>query len=210
MSTHNTLPSRHLNRAHRLGLLAAASTTIAALLLVGCTTDEDPAPTTPTPTATSVSDVPTATPFPTGTGAFASPTAASPTSDAGESGEPTADDAIAVLDRYFSSIGTRNYETAYNLWRNEGEASGQTYEEFVTGFHETASISWEIGDPGDIDAGAGQRFIEIPVRIVARTTAGKAQRFEGVYVLHHTADIDGATPEQRLWHIHSAQVNVVE
>ena len=157
--------------------------------------------------------MPTATPYSTGTGTPSSSTAppeASPTVETSSSGEPTADDAVAVLDRYFSSIGTGTYETAYTLWRNEGEASGQTYEEFASGFGETASISWEIGDPGAIDAGAGQRFIEIPVRIVARTTEGASQHFEGMYVLHHTARIEGATPEQRLWRIHSAKVDVVE
>src|SRR5690606_533789 len=102
------------------------------------------------------------------------------------------------------------YETAYGLWRNDGEASGQTYDEFVEGFAETASISWEIGEPGRIDAGAGQRYIEIPVRITARTTSGESQRFEGTYVLHHTAAIDGATPEQLLWRLHSAEVTEAE
>jgi hypothetical protein len=216
MTTHTSRPAGCLSRARRLGLIAASGATVAALLLAGCTSDEDPTA-TPTATATSDGSVPTATPFPTGTGAPTSPTATSevsPTTDAtpgeGESGEPTAEDAVAVLDRYFSAIGTGDYETAYNLWRNEGEASGQTFEEFVTGFEETASITWEIGEPGRIDPGAGQRYIEIPVRIVARTTGGDSQQFEGTYVLHHTADIEGATPEQRVWHINSAEVEAVE
>jgi len=217
MSTLSAQPARvHLSHTHRLGLLVATGAAIVTLILTGCTSDEDP---TATLTATAGTEVPTASPFPTGTGAPSTATSeASPTTptteatpgESGASGEPTAEDAAAILDQYFSAIGTGNYETAYKLWRNEGAASGQTYQEFVDGFQETASISWEIGNPGRIDPGAGQRYIEIPIRIVARTTTGEAQRFQGVYVLHHTADIEGATPEQRLWRIDSAEVEVVE
>ena len=197
-----------------LGRLIVTGSAIAALLLVGCG-DEDGDGATPTVTATATdTGVPTATPFPTGTGAPSTPTA-EPTSTSEptgttEPGEQTAEDAVAVLDAYFSAIGTSEYEAAYQLWRNGGEASGQTYDEFVEGFAETASISWEIGEPGRIDAGAGQRYIEISVRVVARTTAGDEQTFEGTYVLHHTANIDGATAEQLTRHINSADVVAVE
>lgn len=193
-----------------LGRFLVTGSAIAALLLAGCGGEDGDATATSTATDTAV---PTATPFPTGTGA---PSTVTPDGTAtGEpngtpEGEQTAEDAVAVLDAYFSAIGTSDYETAYQLWRDGGEASGQSYDEFVEGFAETASISWEIGEPGRIDAGAGQRYIEIPVRIVARTTAGAEQTFEGAYVLHHTADIDGATAEQRTWHINSADVVEVE
>ncbi len=214
MTTDATPPiRRHLVRA-----LAAPAAL--ALLLAGCSSEDEPTATaTTTPTAEAT--VPTATPFPTGTGApsetgtaaatpTATPEGSETTSPGDEFTEPTAEDAVAVLDRYFAAIGTGDYETAYSLWRNEGEASGQTYEEFVEGFAETASISWEIGEPGRIDPGAGQRYIEIPVTITARTTDGSTQRFEGSYVLHHTANVPGATPEQLLWHINSADVSEVD
>lgn len=194
-----------------LGRFLVTGSAVAALLLVGCS-DEDADPTASATATATDTGVPTATPFPTGTGSTSTATpdgssTAEPTSTA-EDGEQTAEDAVAVLDAYFSAIGTSDYETAYQLWRNGGEASGQTYDEFVEGFAETASISWEIGEPGRIDAGAGQRYIEIPVRVVARTTAGEEQAFEGSYVLHHTANIDGATPEQLTWHINSADIEV--
>ena len=195
-----------------LSRLIVTGSAIAALLLVGCGDEDGGGPPTVTATATNTG-VPTATPFPTGTSA---PSTATPEGTAtGEptgtaAGEQTAEDAVAILDAYFSAIGTGDYTAAYQLWRNGGEASGQTYAEFVEGFAETASISWEIGEPGRIDAGAGQRYIEIPVRVVARTTAGEEQAFEGTYVLHHTANIDGATAEQLTWHINSADVVEVE
>ena len=206
------LPRVHAHRFSALSRLTVTGTAIAALLLVGCGGEDGDA--TPTVTATATdTGVPTATPFPTGTGAPSTATPeGTPVAEPTEAvaGEQTAEDAVAVLDAYFSAIGTSDYETAYQLWRHDGEASGQTYDEFVEGFAEAASISWEIGEPGRIDAGAGQRYIEIPVRIVARTTGGAEQVFQGTYVLHHTADIEGATAEQRTWHIDSAAVEAVE
>lgn len=212
-----TAPAGHLRHRHhrfsRLGRALVSGAAVVALLLVGCSNGDGASVATATPTATDTG-VPTATPFPTGTGAPSTATSdptstAEPTGTAAD-GEPTADDAVAVLDAYFTAIGTGDYETAYQLWRNDGEASGQTFDEFVDGFAETASISWEIGEPGRIDPGAGQRYIEIPVRVVARTTDGAPQEFEGAYVLHQTADIEGATPEQRVWRIHSAEMVEVE
>jgi hypothetical protein len=64
----------------------------------------------------------------------------------------------------------------------------------------------EIGAPGRIDAGAGQRYIDIPVVIHATLDDGTQQRFEGTYTLHRTAEIAGATPEQQMWHIYSADI----
>lgn len=209
--------TRTTRRTFLLGVGAAASA--AALLLAGCGGDEDEPTTTPTATSTADGSA-TATESPTGTAtetststAEASPTLDPDGSDSetpDDGAEATPEDAVSVLDQYFSAIGLRDFETAYSLWRNDGEASGQTYEEFVEGYADTASISWEIGEPGRIDAGAGQRYIEIPVRITARLSSGDAQVFEGTYVLHHTANIDGATPEQLLWRLHSADVTEVE
>lgn len=201
-----------LPRLRALALVAVLAMAVA--LLVACGDDDSGRLLTPeaTPTTATETAVPTATPFPTGDGVPGGTTTptSTETPSTGPSDGPGADEAVAVLDRYFSAIGTRNYEAAYVLWRGQGEASGQTLEEFVDGFGETASISWEIGEPGRIDPGAGQRYIEIPVRIVARTTSGESQQFEGSYVLHRTTDIPGATEEQRQWRIHSADVQPVE
>lgn len=186
--------------------LAVGAGALAAGVLIACSGGADEA----TPTATSTStDVPTATAFPTGTGAPGTATT-EPTATPEGGDEATPEDAVAVLDAYFAAIGLHDYEAAYALWRGEGDASGQTYEEFAAGFAETASLSWEIGEPGRIDAGAGQRYIEVPVEITTRLSTGESQHFEGTYVLHHTANIEGSTPEQRLWRIHSAEVTEVE
>lgn len=119
--------------------------------------------------------------------------------------EPTAQDAVAVLEAYFADLDAGRYDEAYSAWQSG--ANPQTLAEFTAGYAGTASVLAEVGAPGPIDAGAGQRFIEIPVTIEATLTDGTVQHFEGTYVLHHTANIPGATAEQLAWHIRSATVS---
>jgi len=54
----------------------------------------------------------------------------------------------------------------------------------------------------------GSRYVEIPVRITAVTTDGARQAFIGTYTLRRSV-VDGATPEQRAWRIHSAKIRPV-
>lgn len=118
--------------------------------------------------------------------------------------EPTAQDAVAVLEGYFADLDAGRYDEAYAAWRTG--ANPQTLAEFKAGYAHTTSVSAEIGKPGLIDAGAGQRYIEIPVTIDATLDDGAKQHFEGSYTLHHTANIPGATAEQLTWQIRSASV----
>lgn len=121
------------------------------------------------------------------------------------SAEPTAADAAAVIRDYYSSIDSRSYARAYALWSNGGQASSQTPQQFADGFAGTAHVSVEVGTPGNEDAGAGQRYIQVPVAITATQTDGSVRRYDGTYTLHRTV-VDGATAEQRAWRIHSADL----
>ena len=113
--------------------------------------------------------------------------------------------AAEVIRRYYAAIGARDYRRAYELWSEGGAASGQTLEEFTAGFARTARTEATIGEPGRIEGAAGSRYVEVPVVVRAVTDAGEEQRFEGTYVLRRSV-VDGATAEQRLWHIHSADI----
>jgi hypothetical protein len=119
--------------------------------------------------------------------------------------EPTAEDAAAVIRDYYSSIDSRSYARAYALWSNGGQASNQTPQQFADGFANTARVSVEIGAPGNEDAGAGQRYIQVPVTITATQADGSVRRYDGTYTLHRTV-VDGATAEQRAWRINSADL----
>ena len=113
--------------------------------------------------------------------------------------------ALAQLAGYFAAIGARDFGRAYRVWERGGSASGQTLAAFIEGFAHTATVDARLGPPGRIEGAAGSRYIEIPVRLQARTDAGEQQRFEGRYVLRRVV-VDGATPTQRQWHIASAHM----
>ncbi|WP_242110782.1 hypothetical protein [Luteimonas aquatica] len=119
--------------------------------------------------------------------------------------EPSAQDAVAVIRDYYASIDGRSYARAYALWANAGQASGQTPQQFADGFAGTAKVGVEIGTPGNEDAGAGQRYIQVPVAITATQSDGSVRRYDGTYTLHRTV-VDGASAEQRAWRIQSADL----
>ena len=122
--------------------------------------------------------------------------------------EPGTDAAVQVIRDYYAAINRRDYASAYRLWRGSGQASGQSAAQFAAGFSDTSGVSVEIGEPGRIDAGAGQRHVEVPVSLTARHFDGSEQRFRGRYVLQRTV-VDGAHADQRAWRISNANLGEV-
>jgi hypothetical protein len=127
---------------------------------------------------------------------------------AGNLVEPGPGDAAQLLRDYYAAIDARDYGRAYGLWSQNGAASGQSAQQFANGFADTTDVGVEIGAPGDEDAGAGQRYIEIPVAVTATHADGSRHRYAGSYVLHRTV-VDGAGAEDRAWRINSAKLREV-
>jgi major membrane immunogen (membrane-anchored lipoprotein) len=125
--------------------------------------------------------------------------------DTAAAGEPTPEDAVAVVRDYYGAINSGDFGRAYALWSDAGRSSGQSPQQFAAGFADTTGVSVEMQAPGDVDAAAGSRYIEIPVTITATRRVGSQQRFTGAYTLRR-AVVDGATPEQRQWRIASANL----
>jgi len=116
--------------------------------------------------------------------------------------------AVAWIEDYYRAINERRYRDAYAHWAGAGQASGKSFEEFQAGFQETEHVEVTVGTPGPIGAAAGSRYVEVPVRIAARARDGARQSYSGSYALRLSV-VDGATPEQRSWHIDSASVSRV-
>lgn len=146
-----------------------------------------PPPATPLPAGEGIPGV--SAPPPTGTPA---PYAVS---------EPGADVAAQVLRDYFAAIADRRYADAWKLWGGQGQASGMTQAAFAASFARYADYRAAIGAPGRIDTGAGQRYVQIPVRVTGKLRDGTPVSLAGPVTLHRTGDIDGATAEQRAWRI---------
>ena len=111
----------------------------------------------------------------------------------------------SVVRRYYDAIRNGQYDSAYALWEGAGQASGQTRTAFENGFAQTAQTTAVIGDSVSIGAAAGSQYATVPVTIDAVLRDGSHQHFIGTYTVRR-AMVDGATPEQRAWHIYSAKL----
>ncbi len=115
-----------------------------------------------------------------------------------------AEGAVAVIVAYYNAISHERYEEAWKMWGSGGEASGQSLQNFRKGFHDTASVRVDPGEPGRVEGAAGSRWTAIPVTITAQTRTGQTQRFAGTYNLSFPV-IEGA--EQHRWKIRSAEIH---
>ena len=116
----------------------------------------------------------------------------------------SAQGAANVVQTYYALIGEGKYARARSLWADGGKASGANPDAFAARFARYSEYHANIGAPGAVDAGAGQRYVTVPVQISARLKNGAAAEYQiGSVTLHRTADIDGATAEQKSWHIRS-------
>lgn len=110
----------------------------------------------------------------------------------------SAQGAADVVQRYFALIGARKYAEAFVL----REPDGGNAAAFSAGFAAYSEYHANVGAPGAIDAGAGQRYVTVPVQIYARLKRGATPVYQiGTVTLHRAGDIDGATPAQRRWRI---------
>ena len=110
---------------------------------------------------------------------------------------------------YYQALAARDYRAAWALWRGEGEASGQSYEQFARGFERTATTAVEITGPAPIEGAAGSSYAAVPVRVHATTTSGERQEYAGTYTLRRVNDVPGATAAQLRWHIESARLKAL-
>ncbi|KGQ17725.1 hypothetical protein LF41_1932 [Lysobacter dokdonensis DS-58] len=119
--------------------------------------------------------------------------------------EPTSNDAVQAIQRYYDAIRSQDFAGAYALWSDGGRASGQTPEQFAAGFADTADVVVTLDAPARMEGAMGSRYIEVPVAVEATTRDGSVRRFVGAYTLRRSV-VDGATPEQRAWRIASADL----
>ncbi|HEX4694946.1 hypothetical protein [Sphingomonas sp.] len=111
--------------------------------------------------------------------------------------------AAKVVQSYYAMIEGGKYSQAWLLWAGRGAASGMSVTAFEASFAKYRDYQAAVGAPGREDAGAGQRYVSVPVQVHARLKTGAPADLRGQVVLHRTADIDGATAEDKTWRIRS-------
>ena len=110
-----------------------------------------------------------------------------------------------LVRRYYDAIQAGKYDSAYSLWGQSGQASGKSRAAFSAGFAQTAQVRATVSDSVQMEGAAGSQYATVPVVVDAVLRSGANQHFEGTYILRR-AMVDGATPEQRRWHIYSADL----
>ena len=114
----------------------------------------------------------------------------------------SAQGAANVVQIYYASIEGGKYAAARALWGNDGADSKLSPAAFAASFAGYREYHANIGAPGDVEGAAGSRYVSVPVQIYARLKDGRPDYRTGTVVLRRTV-VDGATPEQRKWHIYS-------
>ncbi|MCU6455770.1 hypothetical protein LPN01_16950 [Sphingomonas sp. A2-49] len=116
-------------------------------------------------------------------------------------------DPADVVRRYAAAISAQRYADAWALWEGQGRASGMTEAAFAASFRKYAAFNAAVGTPYDADAGAGQRYVTVPVVVTGTLVSGAPFRMQGPIVLHRVADgIDSDDPEAHAWRIRSSDM----
>jgi predicted ATPase/transcriptional regulator with XRE-family HTH domain len=106
------------------------------------------------------------------------------------------DSPAEVLASFYNAVGRYEYQRAYGYW----ESPPSSYDQFVQGYADTASVQLIVQPPTFIDAGAGNLHTAIPTVLVATKRDGSTQRFGGCYVTHK------ANIQLDVWHLSQAQI----
>lgn len=119
----------------------------------------------------------------------------------------SAQGAANVVQHYYALLESGRYRQAWRLWDDDGRASGMSAKAFAASFAPYSEHHAEIGPPGRIDAGAGQRHVTVPVKVYGTLKdSGRAFSRQGSVTLHRVADIEGATAAERSWRISASDV----
>ena len=118
----------------------------------------------------------------------------------------SAQGAAQIVQTYYAHLEQGEFRKAWLLWGGRGEASGMTAQAFAASFGKYSEYHANIGAPGEIDAGAGQRYVTVPVQVYGRLKEGNRPFYMLGSVTLHRTEVDGASAEQRSWRIRSADI----
>lgn len=184
------------------------------LVAAGCRSLPD-ATRLPEPTATGAGSGSTPLPVSQPT-ATSQPATASPAPGVTPTLQPTnskpadadVDAAVQVILDYWGAVNQRDYARAYRYWAEDGQASGQSLEQFTNGFANTVQVTVQIGS---LEQGnARQPTVTLPVTLAAvsnvpNSPSGeqRVQHFRGTYTLQPQ---NPSTPAGGEWRIASAAI----
>ncbi len=159
------------------------------------------APPTPIPAAISAGAQSPTTPAP----AIAPPTPFPTASLVPHAQEPRYEDrtgATSLLASYYNAINRREYARAWGYWQDPPSSS---YEHFVQGFADTASVVLAVRPPTWFEGAAGSVYVNIPALLSATHTDGTRHNFLGCFVARRPNL--GGTGGNQVWSLFDATVH---
>ncbi|MCI0712984.1 MAG: META domain-containing protein [Chloroflexi bacterium] len=110
------------------------------------------------------------------------------------------DSPVGLLASYYNAINRGEYERAYAYW----ESAPNPFDEFVSGFADTASVQVIVEPPTRYEGAAGSLYVAIPTVLIALHHDGNQLMFAGCFVARKS----NLSPpdEEPVWHLYSADI----
>jgi hypothetical protein len=179
--------------------MIARFSALAAILLAGCAqAPENRVAEANETVAAAELPAPVEAPAPGAPGGLAddrTPVSEAPFADASAQG------AANVVQTYFALVEAGRYAEAQRLRRDDIDAGA-----FAAAFRRYREYHGQVGAPGEMEGAAGSSYVEVPVAVYGRRSSGEPFRENGTMTLRRVNDVDGATAEQRRWHIERGDV----
>jgi hypothetical protein len=110
----------------------------------------------------------------------------------------------SLLASYYNAVNRREYARAWECWENPPNPS---YENFVRGFAETASVLLALRPPTWFEGAAGSTYARVPALLRATHVDGSRHDFAGCFVARRS-NVGGSGVEQA-WSLYEATVDSV-
>ena len=112
---------------------------------------------------------------------------------------------VALLASYYNAITLQDYQRAYNYW----ETPREPFEEFVSGFADTASVQVIVEPPTRYSGAAGSLYVDIPTVLIAQHHDGGQVTFAGCFIARKSNLQPPDIPEPDVWHLYNANLTEV-
>jgi hypothetical protein len=119
-------------------------------------------------------------------------------------------DPVAALLSFYNAINRKEYERAYGYFRgapNPDASLAGPYDPWKQGYADTASVTVAVGKV-QLGAAAGNLYANFPVVITATHTNAGTEVFAGCYTMHRVNEGISLNPNDELWSISSAVVEL--
>lgn len=112
---------------------------------------------------------------------------------------------VGLLASYYNAINRQEYQRAYAYW----ESPPNSYDDFVNGFADTASVQVIVEPPRRYGGAAGSLYVDIPTVLIALHTDGTQLTYAGCFVTRRSNLQPPDIPEPDVWHLYSADITAV-